>query len=205
MAVDQDDMLLEEWKQNVALYIDQDKRGLERTKMFLTLHAGLFVFYGLIFTRSLNLWSVLAAYLIAAVGIFLTIISFLMSKRAHAYILSRKLQAVLIEEKLNNIVANGAITTADGAITTFTRESVSFRGETVCKKSFGSNANKWQPLIEEVKGLGPYMSKPILLLGEWKYTTIKHLLWLTLLHAGLIVFWILIAGLITLQPYIVAL
>jgi len=41
-----EDLLLEEWKQNVALYIDQDKRGFERIRMFLAVHAGLVVLYG---------------------------------------------------------------------------------------------------------------------------------------------------------------
>jgi hypothetical protein len=198
MAVGKDDMLLEEWKQNVALYIDQDKRGLERTKMFLTLHAGLFVFYGLIFTRSLNLWSVLAAYLIAGAGIFLTVTSYLMSKRAHAFIHLRRIQALMIEDKLNKMVAGGSVTTTDGAISTFTREIVSFQGETVCKESFGgTNAIKWQQLIDELKGLGSYISNSLLNLKEWKYTTIKHFLWLKILHITLIVFWILITVIIT--------
>jgi hypothetical protein len=197
MAVDQDYMLLEEWKQNVALYIDQDKRGLERTKMFLTLHAGLIVFFGLIFISSLNIWSVIAANMIAGVGIFLTVTSYLMSKRAQAYINLRRIQALLIEDKLNNIISNGSVTTMNGAISTFTRESVSFQGETVIKERFGeSNAIKWQPLIDELNKLGSYISNPILSLKEWKYTTIKHFLWLKLVHITLIAFWILIAVLI---------
>ena len=208
MAVTKEDMLLEEWKQNVALYIDQDKRGLERTKIFLTVQAGLFVLYGIIFTSSLNRWFVIVAtLLVAGVAIYLTVISYFMSKRAHAYIRLRKLQALLIEEKLNKIVDAEAVTTADGAITTFTRESVSFHGKELSQEDFGNNTATWQLLVDELVSLGSYMSNPLVISKRDK-GSMGHFIWLKRLHWTLVVFWILSAFLITLcsllRPVIVA-
>lgn len=184
-------LLLEEWKQNVALYIDQDKRGLERIKMFLTVHAGLLAAYSLLWKYPLHFWSVVApAWLIALAGIFLTIITQLMSKRAHAFILLRKLQGMLIEKKIKELIAKGqSWSTSSGIITTFTREHVSFAGENLKVK-------EWQPLIDEVKAMGDSgLYDPVTLRGHWKWS-MRHLKWLTLLHYALYVFWALLGTLI---------
>ncbi len=132
------DLLLEEWKQNVSLYIDQDKRGLERIKMFLTVHAGLLVFFGILWKSPPDRWSVWAAWIIVVVGVVFTIITHLMSKRAHAFILLRKLQGMLIEKEIKNLISpNTPWRTSEGIITTFTREHVSFKGKSRCNTQPG--------------------------------------------------------------------
>ncbi|MCH7556438.1 MAG: hypothetical protein IIB56_03175 [Planctomycetes bacterium] len=104
MSLEPKELLLEEWKQNVALYIDQDKRGLERIKIFLTVHAGLLIFYGILWRRGLDEWSVVAAWIIVMGAIYFTIITQLMSRRAQMFIILRRLQGMLIEKRLKKII-----------------------------------------------------------------------------------------------------
>jgi hypothetical protein len=59
MTITPEKLLLEEWKQNVALYIDQDKRGLERVRIFLTVHAGLLALYGFLLHDYVDLRSLI--------------------------------------------------------------------------------------------------------------------------------------------------
>ena len=189
--MDTNELLLEEWKQNVALYIDQDKRGLERNKMFLTVHAGLLVLYGLAWRtqNTINSPVVLLVFVTLA-ALSLTIISLLMSKRAHAFILLRILQAMLIEAKLKKGVApDKKWQTESGIITTFTREKVSFKGIKLSdSENFKPHEEEWQPLIDEVISMGSYCYKPVLGLEEWG-SCMGHLKWLRWQHIILIVFW----------------
>ena len=182
-------LLLEEWKQNVALYIDQDKRGMERIKVFLTVHAGLLIFQGILWNAPLNRWSVYAGCLLSLVGVFFTIITQLMSRRAHAYILLRKLQGMIIENAMKNLVASKETwKTSNGIITTFTREHVLFRRKKDQEKDPEHLRNDWNSLIEETKAMGGYASNPVILNGLWSFS-IGHLRWLTLVYCTLYVFW----------------
>ncbi len=179
---DQLQILLEEWKQNVALYIDQDKRGLERTKMFLTVHAGLLVAWGVLWKVPHDLWSTCAGLATASMGIFLTVITQRMSKRAHAFILLRITQAILVEEKIKDILAPSTPwSTSSGIITTFVREHFWFKRDQ-------DIPDQWKPLIAEVKEFDPDALKPRTFEGVWRYS-IGHLRWLMLLHYGLYILW----------------
>jgi len=192
MTMDTDHLLLEEWKQNVALYIDQDKKGLERIKMFLTTHAGLLVLYGLVWRTQINGRSpVVLLALVTLVGLSLTTINLLMSKRAHAFILLRIVQAMLIEAKIKKEVAPDKLwQTESGIITTFTREKVSFQGEKLSdSKKFKPHEEEWQPLIDEVISMGSYCYKPVLGLEEWG-DCMGHLKWLRWQQIILFVFWV---------------
>jgi hypothetical protein len=189
MPIEKDELLLEEWKQNVALYIDQDKRGLERLKIFLTMNAGLLVFYGLMWQAHRDLSSVIGAVLIAIAGFFLTYITQRMSRKAHAAILLRKMQAMLIESKLKQMMEpDKAWATASGIITTFTREHVSFKGEYLQGDRW-AHAKEWQPLLDEVKALGEFPSDPIFAKGRFE-DSMDHLRWLDLLHYALYSLWV---------------
>ena len=95
-----EDRLMEEWKQNVALYIDQDKRGMERTRIFLAIHAGLLTFFTLLWKNLPSEWHLPVSSILIVLGFSLTIISQRMAKRAHAFILLRKIQGMLIEKKI---------------------------------------------------------------------------------------------------------
>ena len=189
MADDHTNLLLEEWKQNVALYIDQDKRGMERIKVFLTVHAGLLIFYGIIWNAPLNFWSVLAGCLLSVIGLVFTFITHLMSKRAHAYILLRKLQGMIIENEIKQKVApNKPWKTSSGIITTFTREHILFRTENDQEKDPENLRNVWKSLIKETEDMGVYASDPVFLKGRWR-CSIGHLKWLTLVYWILYIFW----------------
>lgn len=182
MALCEQELLLEEWKQNVALYIDQDKRGLERIKMYLAVHGGLLAFYSFILTRLSDWWSVPAAVVVGVVGLFLTAVTRKMSNRAHQFILLRVAQAMLIENTLKALRAHDAAwQTSSGVITTFTREHVAFKGEP-------QQDNVWAPLIDEVKTLGKEASDPVLGVNQWK-GSMRHRDWLERLHWVLILFW----------------
>ena len=202
MCNDPNKLLLEEWKQNVALYIDQDKRGMERIKVFLTVHAGLIIFYGILWNAPLNRWSVYAAWTLSLVGVFFTIITQLMSRRAHAYILLRKLQGMIIENEIKNLVAHkGPWKTSSGIITTFTREHILFRRKKNQENDPEHLRNDWNSLIEETKAIGEYASNPVLLEGSWSFS-IGHLRWLTLVYCTLYVFWPLLGVFIALAYYL---
>jgi hypothetical protein len=194
-VTDQLQVLIEEWKQNVALYIDQDKRGLERTKMFLTVHAGLLIAWGVLWNVPHDPWSTCAGLATAGMGIFLTVITQKMSRRAHGFILLRKNQAMLIEGKIKEILAPlDQWRTSSGIMTTFVREHVSFRG------SQDNIPDQWKPLLEEVKEMDPYALRPLTLEGDWR-SSIGHLRWLMLLHYALYTLWGILA-LLTAAAYI---
>ena len=204
------ELLLEEWKQNVALYIDQDKRGLERIKMFLTVHAGLLILYGILWRSRLDPWSVCAACLVGIAALVLTWITYRMSKRAHAFIHLRRLQAMLIEEEMkHSLAADKPWKTSSGIITTFTREHVSF------EKRKDHIAADWRPLIEEIKKMrqkekfikkeGKRIGDSITLVGHWGRAVTGSwgaLRWLGWLHFAFCVFWVLAAILIVLAHYL---
>jgi len=192
---DQLQILIEEWKQNVALYIDQDKRGMERTKIFLLVHAGLLTAWGIFWKVPSNIWSMCAGLMFAFMGIFFTCITLEMSRRAHAFILLRKTQAMLIEGKIKNIVAKSAQwKTSSGIITTFTREHISFRSD----KNI-LIPDLWKSLIEEVKDMDPYALRPLMLEGEFQHS-IGHLCWLKQLHYALYALWAIL-GFLTAGAY----
>lgn len=118
-------LLLEEWKKNVDLYIDQDKRGLQRITMFITIHAGLLIFYSQIYAKDF-----LVTFVIIAIGLYLTFITKKVSKRSHKCILMRSIQGLLIENALKKIIASAegveeiSWKSLSGIITTFTRENI---------------------------------------------------------------------------------
>jgi hypothetical protein len=188
-------VLVEEWKQNVALYIDQDKRGLERIKMFLTVHAGLIIVWGVVWKVPHDLWSTCAALAISGMAIFLTLITQKMSRRAHGFILLRRDQAMLIEMKIKEILAPlGQWRTSSGIMTTFIREHVSFRNNQ------DNIPDQWKPLLEEVNEMDCFLSNPLILEGEWG-SSIGHLRWLILLHYALYTLWSILV-LLTAAVYI---
>lgn len=177
------DMLLEEWKQNVALYIDQDKRGFQRITIYIVIHAGLLTFYSQVFKEHFFLVCV-----IAGVGFYLTCLTKKMSNRAHAYIHLRKVQGMLIENKLKELSeAEHKWRTSSGTITTFMRESVAFR------EHFGAEIPvEWKELKEEIKDLdgSGYVAKPFK--KGWK-PSMGHLAWLTKMYNGVYLLWALLA------------
>ena len=113
-----------------------------------------------------------------------------MSRKAHAAIHLRKMQAMLIESKLKQMMEpDKAWATASGIITTFTREHVSFKGEYLQDDRWGSHAKEWQPLLDEVKALGELPSDPIFSKGRFE-DSMDHLRWLDLLHYALYFLWV---------------
>ena len=181
-------LLLEEWKQNVALYIDQDRRGLERVKIFLTIHAGLFALYGLLWKPYADFLSLVTGCIICVAGIFFTIITFYMSKRSHAYIIMRKLQAMVIEKELKKLITpNGKWKTSEGIITTFTREHSLFSSKNSESKP---QRSEWQSLRDEMDDLAPCtrIADPVMPRDCWR-RSMFHLKWLRLLHIAIGILW----------------
>lgn len=182
-ARDQLACLLDEWKQNVELYIDQDKRGFDRIKMFLLIHAGLLVFFGKLFaeTKESPILATSAAILISALGIGITFFTRRMSNRAHAFILLRKAQGMLIEKKIKEILSFGKEIpwrTSSGIVTTFTREHVAF---------IETDSEQWKPLKNEISELGSYASAPFS--RGWK-PSMGHLAWLNKIYLLIYMLWI---------------
>lgn len=206
--------LIEEWKQNVSLYIDQDKRGFNRIKMFLLIHAGLLVFFTEVFRKIPKDQPFLILFIcsfIAVIGLAVPNSTRKMSNLAHAFILLRKTQGMLIEEKIRNLFynLNSKLTWKDnpGIVTTFTREHVAFFTDLDSnlkkKKSFFKSIlfwkkpkdnceikkemNQWIALRQELIGLGPdYTSKPFT--ANWK-PSIGHLAWLQNMFNLLFLLW----------------
>ena len=180
---DQLNILLKEWEKNVDLYIDQDKRGFQRIGMFLAVHAGLLVF----FTKILMFKPIgfFIACLVAMAGIYLTYITKKMSLRAHAYILLRKAQGMLIENRLKDLItkSNLELDTSEWILTTFTREHIVFQLKDSCQES-----KKWDSLKNEIeKKLSKHAAKPF---GkEWREKSIGHLFWLNQVYCILYVLW----------------
>jgi len=130
MKLTEEELLLEEWKQNVALYIDQDNRGMQRLNYFLIVNGAMLVFYGQILEGSHINCRLPILLLIAIIGLVFTVMSMFMSIRSHAYIVLRKWQAMLIEQRLKNLTESAKEwKTDEGVITTFTREHVCFNGK----------------------------------------------------------------------------
>ncbi len=178
-------VLLEEWKQNVALYIDQDKRGLERIKMFLTVNGGLLVAWGVVWKPPYDLWSTCAGAALAIMGLYFTYITKLMSTRAHWFILLRKNHAMLIEGQIKELLAPDDRTpwrTSSGIVTTFTREHNSFRRRTEILP-------KWQESIQEMEDMDKYALDPLLLDTE-PQRSMRHLEWLMRLHNAITCLWV---------------
>ena len=178
-------LLVEEWKKNVDLYIDQDKRGLQRITMFILIHAGLLTFYSQIYKEDF-----LGVLVIAVIGLFLTFITKRVSNRAHACILLRSIQCMLIENKLKKIIESKVgkevlWQSLSGIITTFTREHMFSR------MHFGENIpGKWQPLMDEVKDvLDKYEAN--IFDKNWR-PSIGHLRWLELIYNTVYILWILL-------------
>ena len=189
MNINTKELLLEEWKQNVALYIDQDKRGLERVKIFLTLHAGLLALYGFLWKPYVDIWSLVTGCLICSGGIFFTIITYFMSKRAHTYIIMRRLQAMVIEKELKKLIApNDQWRTSKGIITTFSREHALFKPK---KSESKPQSPEWQSLRDEMDDLAPGtgIANPVMPRGHWK-RSMFNLTWLRLLHIALGILWV---------------
>jgi hypothetical protein len=208
-------LLMEEWKKNVDLYIDQDKRGLQRIQIFLTIHAGLLVLCGILWKGESSVWSLLAFWLIVIGACLFTYITHRMSIKAHAFILLRKIQGMLIEKKIKELLNIDKWQTSEGIVTTFTREHVSFKGDTFKETTEYSDLTqeenneglkeakkRWQ-LIKEVKKMGKYISDLVTSQGDkfGKDKTMTHLDWLKMLYKGLLVLWLLL-GLLSTYRYI---
>jgi hypothetical protein len=187
-------LLLEEWKKNVDLYIDQDKRGMERVRIFLVVNGGLLAFYGLLVAQikdSFCALSVAALFfpLLAAVNVYVT---WRMSKRAHMFILLRKTQGMLIEKKIKTLLAQDKPwRTCSGIVTTFTREHTVFLDEK-------NMSPEWEPLREEIRNLccrkegRDYVAGPF---GQaWIRSSMGHLAWLKWSFWGVAIIWTIVLG-----------
>jgi hypothetical protein len=182
------DALLKEWEQNVALYIDADQRGFQRIAMFLVLNGALLVFFTELFKQVAGDFAVLlVALVVTALALAYVVITCIMSNRAHAFILLRKAQGMLIEKKLRDLLAPGQPwATASGIITTFTREHVAFRE---CEDVQTEN-REWLTLMTEVKDYSCRLARP--LCPCWR-RSIGHLKWLSLMYWGLGFLWLALA------------
>lgn len=212
-------ILLEEWKKNVDLYIDQDKRGFERIKMFLTMNGALLAMMVALWNleRSyLPLEASIAKYIIPVVGLAFALVTRSMSIRSHACIHLRRIQGMLIERALRKTFyeATGVqvdpgsgmptdsktLDTKSGVITTFSREHVAFLNEDneADRKKF----DRWQTLHEELKGLDScgYIYEPFSNKGQWSHST-PHLDWLKTMFFWIYSFWCGLFLLTLIAPY----
>jgi len=180
------DLLLEEWKQNVALYIDQDKRGLERIKMFLTVQAGLFILYGAILGHFTELPFVVGGCLISLFSIVFAKITWKMSKRAHAFIILRVVQCIIIEEEISKKCFERKDTNQNDKIelvlSTFTRENIAFANEDNISPKYVSLKQRLQIVNSILKNHPTNKTKkkeilrsdPFYLKNEWE-SSMSHL------------------------------
>lgn len=181
--------LLEEWKQNITLYVDQDKRGFARIQMFLAINGGLLLLFQYVPAP--------VRILVGFVAIYICVRTQLMSREAHKYIILRRVQGMLVEENLKELIAKGeTLSSSTGVVTTFSREHAVFLPEKELEEK-GKSADelekleKWKSLREEIeKTLGSYPAG--IFFGKWK-KSIKHLKWLESMFYALYVLW---AGLI---------
>lgn len=183
------DLLLEEWKENVDLYIDQDKRGFARIQMFLAVQGALLVIF-----QFIN--SDLIKVVLGLFAIFMTVITLLMSRRAHNYIRLRIVQGMLIEEALKDLTeTKDEWRSSSGIITTFSREHAVFSSEPEKvevedgnKNTIKMLTNKWRSLRGEIKEkLGSYPGRPFF--DTDKTCSLGHLKWLELMFWGLCFLW----------------
>lgn len=190
--------MLEEWKQNVLLYIDQDKRGFDRIKMFLTINAGLFVIYGILWNNLDNPLSKIAGVILSITALYITNITWSMSKRAHAFILLRVRQGMFIEDKLKQLLSPNKKWSSDsGIITTFTREHVAFQSEEDIEKELPYLL----PLKKEFKKFCNFASAPFYFKGIFK-ESIGHLQWLKLMHFTLGILWLILGISIAISSFV---
>jgi cytochrome b subunit of formate dehydrogenase len=181
-------ILLEEWKQNANLYIDQDKRGLERIKMFLTVNAGLFVLYGILWDKISDPICLITVLIVSITGFLLSLLTKNMSVRAHQYIILRINQGIFIEKALKNMISKeGSWRPESGFPTTFTREYLAFEKENKFDKEDGQRDG----LNDDIKEMGDNVHSVYYNEGQWK-SSIKHLQWLKLLFWGICVLWVIL-------------
>jgi hypothetical protein len=173
-------LLLEEWKKNVDLYIDHDKRMLQRITIFLVIHGGLLTFYSQVYAE--NFW---LTFIIVAIGFDLTVISKKVSRRAHNCILLRSAQGMFIENALKKIIEGEKEIpwkSLSGIITTFTRENIFSRvhfNEPI--------PQEWKPLQEEsVKD--DYVGK----IFKKDKRSMGHLDWLNCVYNAVYTLWVLL-------------
>lgn len=210
---DQVKLLLEEWKQNVALYIDQDKRGFARIQMFLAINGALLVAFG--YSKELAV-----RIIVALVAICITFITQRMYRRAHTFIHLRRVQGSIIERKLWELMglSGGEFNTSSGAVTTFTRELAVFAEvgrknleierpvDRIVRRIYhfltnmrrsGEDGKKRRErdkfieghkgLIDEVEGtLGWHAARPFF---HTKMPSLGHLRWLEYMFYGLHILW----------------
>jgi hypothetical protein len=189
------DLLVEEWKQNVALYIDQDKRGFTRIQWFWALNAGFFVLFQYI-PYSVKV-------ILALIAVIMAFITHMMSRRAHDYIRLRIVQARLIEVTLKKLIDPcSELKTDSGILTTFSREHAIYvdkKGET--------DSGFHQSLIDEIEEtLGNYTAKVFKKKQRFfeclkqdncdekkeclrRWYSIKHLTWLDWMFVTIIALW----------------
>lgn len=188
--------LLEEWKQSVALYIDQDKRQWDRVKMFIAVHGGLLALVGAVwaFGRGNGLalrCGVQAVLALTALG--LTALTKQMVKRAHAYIILRKVQGMLVEQKLKDTLAGDhdeEWRTLNGILTTFTREHVAFMTSDDPKHSSPRYQEWWRLKDEIEEELGAYAFRPFT--DSQISASMGHLSWLLGVHNLLFGTWLVL-------------
>lgn len=186
------ELLLREWEKNVDLYIDQDQRAQGRMTTFFVIQAGMLAGYGAALSqipRDCHFLLAISAILLPAIAVYFTECTRSMSRRAHAFILLRKTQGMLIEKKMKELVASGSNwETASGIITTFTREHVAFIGRDKIDEP------AWEKLKSEIAdSLGRFAFSPFEpSLGEW-HRSMGHLKWLNRTFWILDALWILVA------------
>ena len=180
-------LLLEEWKKNVDLYIDQDKRGMARINIFLLVNGGLLAFYGYLLgqVRDSCCALLVAGVLFPAIAGLNAYLCWRMGKRAHMYILLRLMQGRLIERKIHQMLAPGSpLVSRSGVPTTFSRESLIFREDK-------DVPNELRPLRNEIQEeLGDYAAQPF---GcEWRQSSMTHFAWLKWSFRGVGIIWAIV-------------
>jgi hypothetical protein len=180
----QTDLLVEEWKQNVALYIDQDKRGFTRIQWFWALNGGFFILFQYL-PYSLKV-------ILALIATIIAVKTHMMSRRAHDYIRLREVQARLIENKLKELINPCSFwETNSGILTTFSREHAIYRQKKKIQDSKEDNRKdntKNKSLKLEINTLGCYTAE---IFKEKRYS-MKHSKWLDWMFGTIIALWALI-------------
>jgi len=178
-------VLLEEWKQTVTLYVDQDKRLAQRLTVFLTVNGGLLVFYGLLWGSNFTLCKVLLSWLTAGSAIAFAVFTCRMHRSAHSFILLRKTQGMLIEKALKEKLAPGqGWETAPGIITTFSREHVAFGAK------IDTETQALAPLRDEIRyKLGDYVAAPFFQKGPFQ-KALGHMKWMDWVFHALCALWL---------------
>lgn len=177
-------LLLEEWKQNVALYIDQDKRTFARIQMFLAINAALLIIFGYFDDPAVKI-------LLAVIAIYITFITQRMYRRGHSYTVLRRVQGMLIEDKLKELMAgpDQEMRTSSGVVTTFSREHLIYldRSKLEPKAKNKKLIEMWQSLRGEIDSpnwsyVADYFFRP-------KKPSFSHLKWHEYMFNGLHFLW----------------